>query len=105
MQFHDKKTAPCGMDRGSATSDGDFAYFTPDGSYSVYRYEWSTEKWDKLPPCPHHNSTLVIVDGALTAVGGEQRSRSTNKLVTLRAEAMGRGTPPNEDCTFHGRCS
>ena len=71
------------MLRGSATSDLQYAYFMPLNSYSVYRYEWSTEKWDKLPPCLYRNSALVIIDGALTAVGGYDRSH-TNKLVTLR---------------------
>ena len=72
------------MNRGSATSDLQYAYLIPYGSHSAYRYEWSTEKWDELPPCPYSNSALVIIDGALTAVGGEDGSRFTNKLVTLR---------------------
>ena len=71
------------MSRGSATSDLQYAYFMPFGSLSVYRYEWSTEKWDKLPPCPYHNSALVIIDGALTAVGGWDAPHRTNKLFTL----------------------
>ena len=84
MQCHFKTTAPCGMFRGSATSDREFAYFMSYDSHSVYGYEWSTEKWEELPPCPYRNSALVIMDGALTAVGGRDRSRCTNKLMTLR---------------------
>ena len=55
------------MKRGSATSDDEFAYFTPYNTYSVFRYKKSVEE---LPTCPYRNSTLVIIDGALTAVGG-----------------------------------
>ena len=66
---HYKKTAPCEMVRGSATNNGQFAYFTPDDSSSVYRYEWRGEKWEKLHSCPYRNSGLVIIDGKLTAVG------------------------------------
>ena len=84
MQCHDKNTAPCAMRRGSATSDLQYAYFMPFNSHSVYRYEWSTEKWDELPPCLYHDSALVIIDGALTAVGGWDGSHYTNKLVTLQ---------------------
>ena len=85
MQCHCKKRAPCRMRRGSATSDLQYAYFMPLNSLSVYRYEWSTEKWDKLPPCLYHHSALVIIDGTLTAVGGQDdRYCCTNKLVTLR---------------------
>ena len=84
MQCHHKKRAPCRMRRGSATSDLQYAYFMPWNLRSVYRYEWSTEKWDELPPCPCHNSALVIIDGVLTAVGGWDGYHYANKLVTLR---------------------
>ena len=84
VQCHKKKTAPCGMKRGSATTDDQFTYFTPYSSNSVYSYQWSTEKWEELPPSPYSNSGLVIIDGELTAVGGYGGSRRTNKLFTLR---------------------
>ena len=95
MQCHDKKTAPCGMRRGSATSDLQYAYFMLLDSHSVYRYEWSTEKWDELPPCPYCNSALVIIDGALTAVGGcDDGSHYTNKLFRLRQRQWVEELPP-----------
>ena len=85
VQCIDKMRAPHEMKRGSGTSDLQHAYFLPLNSHSVYRYEWSTEKWDELPPpCPYLNSALVIIDGALTAVGGQDGYRHINKLFTLR---------------------
>ena len=74
------------MLRGSATIDEQFAYFSPADSTSIYRYEWSTEKWNQLPSSPYFNSRLVMVNGALTAVGGEVGSRRTNKLFTLQED-------------------
>ena len=83
------------MYRGSATTDGGFAYFTPAGSTSVYQYEYSTEKWEELPACPCVNSGLVIIDRELTAVGGQDGSyRSTNKLYTLRQREWVEKYPP-----------
>ena len=83
------------MTRGSATTDDQFAYFTPWGSNSVYRYEWSTEKWEELPPSPYHDSGLVIIDGELTAVGGQDGSRHyTNNLFTLRRGQWVEHYPP-----------
>ena len=79
------------MSRGSATTDGQFAYFTPDGSFSVYRYEWRGDKWEELPSCPHRDSGLVIIDGKLTAVGGWPH---TNKLLTLRQRKWVEEYPP-----------
>ena len=94
VQCHRKKTAPCDMDRGSATSDNQFSYFTPHGSNSVYNYQWSTEKWEELPPCPYENSGLVIINGQLTAVGGYDGSRFTNKLFTFRQRQWIEEYPP-----------
>ena len=81
------------MRRGSATSDIQYAYIMPWESHSVYRYKWSTQEWDKLPPCPNRDSALVIIDGALTAVGG-YRDRYTNKLVTLQERQWVEELPP-----------
>ena len=82
------------MRRGSATTDHQFSYFTPRGSNSVYSYQWSTEKWEELPPCPYRDSGLVIINGQLTAVGGEDGSRRTNKLFTLRQSQWIEEYPP-----------
>ena len=95
MQCRGKKRAPCAMSRGSATTDGRFAYFAPINSNSVYQYEYSTEKWEELPACPHQNSGLVTIDRELTAVGGEDGShRCTNKLYTLRQRKWVKKYPP-----------
>ena len=83
LQCCEKKTAPCVMHRGSSTANRQFAYFVPNGSHSVYRYDAVTEKWVQLTPCPYCNSALVIIDGELTTVGGQVGSRFTNKLFTL----------------------
>ena len=84
------------MSRGSATTDGRFAYFTPINSTSVYQYEYSTEKWEELPACPHQNSGLVVIDRELTAMGGGGGSyyHSTNKLYTLRQRDWVEKYPP-----------
>ena len=74
------------MTRGSATTDQRFSYFRLANSNSVYSYQWSTEKWEELPPCPNKDSGLVIINGQPTAVGqgGHDGSGYTNKLFTLR---------------------
>ena len=85
------------MSRGSATTDGQFAYLTPDYSTSVYRYKWRGEKWEELPSCPYFNFGLVVIDGKLTAVGGlddDNDTSCTNKLLTLRQEKWVEEYPP-----------
>ena len=81
------------MQRGSATTDNKFAYFTT-GDSKIYKHEWSTVKWEELPPSPHRNSGLVIIDGELTAVGGYGGYRPTNKLFTLRQGQWVEHYPP-----------
>ena len=94
VQCHRKKTAPRAMSRGSSTTDDRFAYFTPCDSTSVYQYECSTEKWEELPSCPYRDSGLVILDREVTAVGGEDGPRRTNKLYTLRQRKWVEKYPP-----------
>ena len=90
----ERKTAPRLIRRGSAATDGLFAYFTSRDFNSVYQYECSTEKWEQLPSCPYKNSGLVIIDRELTAVGGWDGSRRTNKLYTLRQRKWVEKYPP-----------
>ena len=82
------------MIRGSTTTDDQFLFFTPAGSNSVYRYEWRGEKWEELPSCPYRGSGLVIIDGKLTAVGGQDGLHYTNKLLTLRQKKWVEKYPP-----------
>ena len=98
LQCHRKKIAPCEMERGSSTTDGRFAYFTPCRSTSVYQYECSTEKWEELPSCPYQNSGLVIIYRELTAVGGED---CTNKLYTLQQGKWVEKYPPMNTARSH----
>ena len=104
VQCHRKKKAPYQMTRGSATTDHQFAYFTPFNSNLVYSYEWNTEQWNKLPSSPYDNCALVIIDGTLTTVGGvDYRSGYTNKLFTLRQRQWVEEYPPmNTACSSPG---
>ena len=106
VQWHTQKTAPCVMHRGSAVADLKIVYCMPYDSYSVYRYQLREDQWNDLPSCPCKNSGLVVIDGVLTAVGGEDGSRCINRLFTLRqSQWVEEYIPPNEHCTFLSCCS
>ena len=95
MQCYQKETtAPRGMARGSAATDGRFAFFSPWDSTTVYQYEMSSEKWRELPSCPYFDSGLVVVGGELCAVGGWRFPRFSNKLLTLHLGAWEQQYPP-----------
>ncbi|CAI8038976.1 Kelch-like protein diablo [Geodia barretti] len=95
------KIIPGRMSRGSSTTDGRLAYFTPwGGSSAIYSYDWRTDKWEELPSCPCRNAGLAIIDGALTAVGGmNASSKPSNKLYTLRRKRW------NDYLTMGAACS
>ena len=95
VQCHtQKKTAPREMDRGSAVADLNIVYCSPSHSNSVYRYQLREDQWNDLPSCPYMNSGLVVIDGVLTAVGGHNGFRWTNKLFTLRQSRWVEEYPP-----------
>ena len=96
VQCHSQKKAPCRMYSGSAVTDQMMTYCTPYASDSFYRYTMTEDKWEELPQCPYSNSGLVVIDSALTAVGGQEGwdGSPTNKLVTLRQSRWVEEYPP-----------
>ncbi|CAI8028458.1 hypothetical protein GBAR_LOCUS16231 [Geodia barretti] len=94
VQCRTKETAPQRMLRGSATSDGRFAYFTPHESRSMYRYEWRTGKWDEVvSSCPAHDSGIVFGDNELISVGGGALF-PTSKVLSLKGKGWEDKYPP-----------
>ena len=59
------------------------------------------DKWEELPRCPYSDCGLVIIDSALTAVGGHDGSRYTNKLVPLRQGRWVEEYPPMNTVRSH----
>ena len=102
MQCKEKGRTPLKMAAGSATTNHLFAYFTTFGLNNIYSYHLREDDWEKLPPCPFYDSALIIINGELTAVGGENGSYScTNKLVTLRQRHWVEEYPPMNTARSH----
>ncbi len=70
-----------GRDMGSATVDGRVVYC--QSSKRIYAYSSQRDNWTNLPDCPTVNSSLAVVNGLLTAVGGIKSGKLTNALVSL----------------------
>ena len=71
----------------SSVVDGDMVYFNPENSSDVYSYSSAEVAWYCLPQCPHFHSTLAVVHGLLTAIGGGILSTHvTNQLFSLTGE-------------------
>jgi hypothetical protein len=71
------------MVRGAAVVDGNMAYFMSwDGQTCCYNL--ATKTWSQLLLCPCVFSSLAIIRGFLTAIGGRRGSAVLNELLALR---------------------
>ncbi len=50
----------------------------------VYQYQADEDEWQEHSHCPLCWTGLAIIKDFLTAVGGKERSRKTNKLLSWR---------------------
>ena len=83
--------APCEMYRSAdAGVDGSVAYIRPNGTEQVHAYNSTTDTWSRLPDCRTKRTTLAIVNGLLTTVGGEVGGNYSNKLISLTGEGRDR---------------
>ena len=85
MIWREGKKTPEEMFRGAAVVHGNTAYFSPAASVRVYSYE-NNEQWFRLPDNPNGNSSLAVIDGLLTTVGGWNSRGPTNTLLSLTGE-------------------
>jgi N-acetylneuraminic acid mutarotase len=71
------------MYRGAAVVDGNMAYFMNcDGE--VCSYNVSSKKWNTLPKYPFCDSSLAIINGHVTAIGGCKHYTHTNQLLSVQ---------------------
>ena len=66
--------------------NGNVAYFFCSGK--VCSYNSTTKKWSELPKYPYDGSSLAVINGQLTGIGGCEdafkKHTYTNKLLSLR---------------------
>jgi serine/threonine protein kinase len=72
-----------------AAVDGNVVYFM-NSNCKVCSYDSSTQRWSMLRECPYESSSLAIIRGLPTAIGGEEDSAVFDKLYSY--------------CTATGKC-
>ena len=84
-KWRDRGEAPHNMVRGSAVVDGNVAYFIRNDYLSqMCSYNSSTQKWSTLPLCPCGSSSLAVIRGHLTVIGGDKgNGHPDNKLLSI----------------------
>lgn len=81
-----RKAASVGMWKGTCTANNHLCYFSTRWSEEVYVYNTATDCWSTLPKYPYKNFTLVVVNGLLTGVGGEDRSHKKTGALCSQVE-------------------
>ena len=82
-EWKDGGMAPIEMSRGACVVDGDMAYFM-DNYGQTCSFNSSTRRWSQLPDCPCRFSSLAIIRGLLTAIGGKSLGGGDqNKLLSI----------------------
>ena len=90
LRWRKSGRAPERMRRGAAVVDGRVAYFNCNWSSTVHAYDSPTQQWSTLPECPQVQFNLAVVNGLLTAIGGNRSGEATNTLLSLTGEESGR---------------
>ena len=90
LHLHWRKcgSAPCRMRRSSSVVDGNMAYIHTYDSNDVLSYDSEKQNWSSLPQIPHRYSSLAVVSGLLTTIGGSGLLgiNATNQLFSLTGE-------------------
>ena len=85
LRWDEGKKAPGRMRRGSAVTDGNTVYINPFDSRKMYSCKITPQdqQWSTLPDTEYYYSSLAVIDGTLTGVGGCRGDRFTNSLLSL----------------------
>ena len=88
VNWRDGGKAPLKMSRGVAVVDGIVAYFMNwSGEVRVCSYNLTSMKWSNLPKCPYQYSSLAVINGRVTTIGGckdlSRKNTYTDRLLSL----------------------
>ena len=84
LKWRDGPPAPFETSGHSVAVSGEVVYCRDrNSSTKVLMLNWRTGKWTVLPECPKTNFSIAVVNGTLTAIGGNHLYKPTNTLLSL----------------------
>ena len=84
LEWRDGPRAPFPTHGASVAVSREVAYFRDGVSDTkVLMYNSMTQQWTVLPECPKKYFSIAVVNGLLTAVGGESSGTATKSLLSL----------------------
>ena len=92
LRWTEGKTGPWRMSRWyDGVVDGNTVYIR-HGGLEIFSYNITHKIWSQLPDCIHEDSSISVIKGWLTAVGGSfsKLSAFSNELFSLTGEGNGK---------------
>ena len=86
LKWRDGPPAPFATYGHSVAVSGDVVYCR---GTEVLIFNSRTGGWTVLPECPNEFFSIAVVNGQLTAIGGEQLDKATNTLLSLPQDRPG----------------
>ena len=87
LKWRKGKRAPRRMYRlCDAVVDGNTVYVRDGGTVKICSYDATTDSWSQLPDCVKEYSSIAVINGRLTTVGGDK----SNELFSLTGEGSSR---------------
>ena len=83
LRWEDRPNAPLKTFGESVAVLGRVAYFYSWNEKKIMMYDSETGKWAILPECSKTKFSIAVVNGLLTAIGGEQSDVATKSLLSL----------------------
>ena len=71
------KNTPTAMHRGAAAAGDGKCYFMSEDKHDLWMYDVEKDDWFPLRQCPYKNTSLTVINGLLTSVGGQKGEPST----------------------------
>ena len=106
LRWRDGGRAPHKMCGEETAVDGSVVYLRPWGSNCVFAYNSTNNKWSALPACPNNVFSLAVVNGLLTAIGGETSNiKLTNTLFSFTDSEWTEQFPPHANQALLNCCS
>ena len=83
LRWKDGPNAPLKTFGETVAVLGRVAYFYSWNENKIMMYDSETGKWAILPECPKAYFSIAVVNGLLTAIGGDQSGNDTKSLLSL----------------------
>ena len=91
LRWREGKRALCRMHRYcDAVIEGNTVYIRNEGLVNIYTYDVTSDSWSQLPNDVHRYSSIAVINGWLTTVGGYSSPSYSNELLSLTGEGSGR---------------